>query len=103
MLFGENEILVPAKSLVNDYNVTAHYGGMVTYVHMLFNRHEIVIANGAPSESFYPGEQGLSTLSDPARDELFGLFPELRNDLGSFGPMSRTCVKGSEARALALM
>ena len=103
LLFGESEVLVPAKSLVNDFNVTTHYGGMVTYVHMLFDRHEMVIANGAPSESFYPGEQGLETLTDPAREELFRLFPELRSDVGSFGPMSRTCVKGSEARALAMM
>ncbi len=103
LLFGEPQVLVPAKSLVDDFRVTAHYGGMVTYVHMLFDAHEIVMANGAPSESFYPGEQGLETLTDPARDELFRIFPELRSDIGSYGPMSRSFIKASEARALALM
>lgn len=103
LLFGETEVLVPAKSLVDDFNVTTHYGGMVTYVHMLFDRHEIVIANGAPSESFYPGEQGLDTLTEPSREELFRLFPELRSDVNSFGAMSRTCIKATEARALVTM
>ena len=103
LLFGETEVLVPAKSLVDDFNVTTHYGGMVTYVHMLFDRHEIVIANGAPSESFYPGEQGLETLADPSREELFRLFPELRSDVNSFGAMSRTCITATEARALVTM
>ena len=103
LLFGETEVLAPAKSLVDDFQVTIDYGGMVTYVHMLFDRHEIVIANGAPSESFYPGRCGLDSLSDPSRDELFRLFPALRSDAGSYGPASRTCVKGSEARALAMV
>ena len=100
LLFGEPEVLVPAKSLVDDYHVTAHYGGMVTYVHMLFDQHEIVMANGAPSESFYPGESGLETLTDPARDELFQVFPELRTDIGNYGALCRSVVKASDARAL---
>ncbi len=98
--FGESEVLAPAKSLVDDLGVTIAYGGVVTYYHMLFDAHEIVIANGAPSESFYPGGFGLDTLGDPARDEVFRLFPELRSNLGAFGPASRVCVKATEARAL---
>ena len=98
--FGEPEVLAPAKSLVDDFSVTIDYGGMVTYVHMLFDTHEIVIANGAPSESFYPGNQGLGSLSDPARAEVFGLFPELKTGLGAYGPASRVCVKAQDARAL---
>ncbi|MDJ0640441.1 MAG: Hint domain-containing protein [Paracoccaceae bacterium] len=98
--FGEPEVLAPAKSLVDDFSVTIDYGGMVTYVHMLFDKHEIVIANGAPSESFYPGNQGLDSLSDPARAEVFELFPELKTGLGAYGPASRVCVKAQDARAL---
>ena len=98
--FGEPEVLVAAKSLVDDFSATVDYGGMVTYVHMLFDRHEIVLANGAPSESFFPGNQGLDTLSDPSRDEIFRLFPELRTNLGAYGPASRVCIKPTEARAL---
>ncbi len=98
--FGEPEVLAPAKSLVDELGVTVAYGGMVTYYHMLFDCHQIVIANGAPSESFYPGGFGLDTLSDPSRDEIFRLFPKLRSNLGAYGPASRVCVRASEARAL---
>lgn len=98
--FGETEVLAPAKSLVDDFGVTVAYGGMVTYVHVLFDRHEIVLANGAPSESFFPGHHGLSTLTDPSRDEVFRLFPELRSNLAAYGPAVRPCVKAGEARAL---
>ncbi|MEO0830380.1 MAG: Hint domain-containing protein, partial [Pseudomonadota bacterium] len=98
--FGESEVLAPAKSLVDEVGVTVAYGGIVTYYHMLFDTHEIVIANGAPSESFYPGAFGLDTVDDPGRDEIFRLFPELRSDLAAFGPAGRVCVRATEARAL---
>ncbi len=100
LYFGEPEVLAPAKSLVDELGVSVAYGGMVTYYHMLFDCHQIVIANGAPSESFYPGGFGLDTLPDPSRDEIFRLFPELRSNVGSYGPASRVCVRASEARAL---
>ncbi|MEM9970721.1 MAG: Hint domain-containing protein, partial [Pseudomonadota bacterium] len=100
MHFGEPEVLAPAKSLVDNMGVSIAYGGVVTYIHMLFDRHEIVIANGAPSESFYPGGFGLTALTDPSREEVFQLFPELRTNICQYGPASRLCVKASEARAL---
>jgi hypothetical protein len=53
-------------------------GGEVTYIHLLFNRHEIVFANDAPSESFFAGEPALNALEDPVRDEVLSLFPELK-------------------------
>lgn len=98
--FGEPEVLAPAKSLVDDFSVTVAYGGMVTYVHMLFDVHEIVIANGAPSESFFPGGHGLATLAEPSRNEIFRLFPDLRSNIGSYGPTSRFCVPPQQAQAL---
>lgn len=99
-LFGQREVLVPARALVNDFTITTEFTGMVTYLHMLFDRHEVVIANGAPSESFYPGDEALSALAAPARDELFRLFPELRS--GRFGPTGRRVVAEDAARALAI-
>ena len=99
--FGEPEVLAPAKSLVDDFGVTIAYGGMVTYVHMLFDQHEIVIANGTPSESFYPGESGLDTLTSSSREELFAVFPELRSNIGTYGPASRVCLRPQDARMLA--
>ncbi|PCJ09056.1 MAG: type I secretion protein [Rhodobacteraceae bacterium] len=48
----------------------------VTYFHMLFDSHQIVRSNNIWSESLYPGPMGLKMLTDPARRELLGLFPE---------------------------
>ena len=97
------EVLAPAKSLVDHTNVTVAYSGMVTYVHMLFETHQIVIANGAPSESFFPGDTGLASIEPEARDEVFALFPKLRSDIASYGPASRLCVKPQAAGVMALV
>jgi hypothetical protein len=63
----------------------------VTYIHLMFNAHQIVFANGAPSESFYPGPMALSALASPARRELCHLFPELfvKPADAVFGPRAR--------------
>lgn len=98
--FDQSEVLVPAKSLVNNFNVTVDYGGMITYVHMLFDSHQIILANGAPSESFYPGT-GLDAIDGAARAEVFDLFPKLRSSVESYGPASRVCVNSRQVRAVS--
>jgi ABC-type branched-subunit amino acid transport system ATPase component len=51
----------------------------VTYLHLLFDHHEVVFANGAEAESLYTGTQALRALTRDARAEIFTLFPELRD------------------------
>ncbi len=79
--FGEDQVLVAAKALVNDKTIrlVTPRGG-VTYLHLLFDQHEIVIAEGALSESFHPGEVGLDAMGDDQRREIETLFPELAFD-----------------------
>lgn len=98
--FGEDEVLVAAKHMIDDAHVTVQQGGFVTYFHMMFDKHEIVYANGAASESFHPGEIGLSAVTDAAREELFGLFPELRASPDAYGDTARRCLKRHEAQLL---
>lgn len=100
LLFGESEVLVAAKHLIDGKLVTQDEGGDVTYIHMMFDEHEVVYAEGAATESFHPGEVGLSAVSDPARDELFALFPELRSNMGSYGQTARRCLRAHEANLL---
>lgn len=97
LLFGEREVLVPAISLIDGQQVLRDHGGTVTYHHLLFDRHEIIYANGAASESFHPGQIGLEAIDDPAREELFALFPELRSDPKGYGQAARRCLKAREA------
>lgn len=96
---GLGEVLAPALALIDEYRVTVAYGGMVTYHHMMFDRHEVIVANGAQSESFHPDGFGLDTLDASEREDLFALFPSLRSDLGAYGPASRPCLAPEEARA----
>lgn len=100
-LSGIEEALAPAIALVDDFRVTVAFGGMVTYHHMMFDAHQVVIANGAPSESFHPGGLALDTLDAPAREELFAVFPGLRSDMGTYGAASRPCLAEAEARVLS--
>lgn len=96
-----SELFAPALALVDNFRVSVAYGGLVTYHHMMFDRHEVVIANGAASESFHPGGFGLDALEAIARERLFERFPRLRTDIASYGDASRPCLDIEEARRLA--
>lgn len=100
LLFGEAEILVPAIALLNDRTITQTPQDSVEYVHILFDRHEIVLAEGIPSESFFPGPNALSSLERAARSEVLALFPELETGAGPFRSTARPAVRVRDARAL---
>jgi hypothetical protein len=101
-MFGEAEVLVAAKALVNDRTIRVQQGGEVEYFHMLFDRHEIVFAEGAAAESFHPGQQGWKALDAATRAEILGLFPQLADgDFAGYGPAARLSLKDYEGRILA--
>ena len=98
---GEKEVLAPAKGLLNDYSVTVDYGIKSTeYIHILFDRHEIVFANGTATESFHPGHMAMSALDNEPREELFEIFPELETDTNLYGPAARKVLHVGETIAL---
>lgn len=100
MYFGESEVLVPAKHLTGLAEVTrALPAEGVTYVHILFDRHEIVHSDGIWTESFQPAERTLSALDEEARAEVLNLFPELTSDTTGF-PSARLSLKAHEAKVL---
>lgn len=56
LYFGAEEVLVAAKNLVNGATIRpASRKQNLCYRHLLLERHEILIVNGLPSESLYPG------------------------------------------------
>lgn len=76
LFFGEDEVLVPVKKLTND--TTVHIDSSpqnVTYVHLLFDRHEIVTVDGLTSESFFPDAAARAIC--PTHAELALMFPQL--------------------------
>ena len=101
LLFGQSEVLVPALHLIDGVDVTREACEQVTYVHIMFEQHEIIYANGIPAESFHPGAFGVDALAPQARDELFAIFPDLRSDLTRYGASARMSLKSNEAKLLA--
>ena len=98
-LFGQQSVLVPAISLVNDRMIRVARGTKsIECIHILFDQHEIIFANGAPTESLFPGAEVVKGLDAAARAELFEIFPELkrRQHWTSAAPI----LKHHEARAL---
>lgn len=98
-MFGVDEVLVPAKSLVNGRDIRVQPGGMVDYFHILLDAHEVIFANRAPAESLYLGEQALRGLSRAARAEILALFPELAE--GIRPPVARHVLTVRQGRELA--
>ena len=82
LLFDETEVLVSAKHLVGLHGVDIADVREVTYIHFMCDNHEIVLADGAWSESFQPGDATLAGVGDEAREEIFKIFPDLRDDAG---------------------
>ena len=54
-IFGTDEVLVAAKQLcqLDGIDIALDLGA-VTYVHSLFDAHQVVFSNGAETESFLP-------------------------------------------------
>lgn len=86
---GDSRVFARAKHLLNykDGRVRVAKGlREVTYHHLLLPMHSIVLANGAPTESLYPGKFALSGFDHAAKAELFGLFPALETVLRAQTP-----------------
>lgn len=98
--FGEDRVLVAAQALVDDQaaRVMLPAGG-IDYVMLLCDRHEVLLAEGALSESFHPGETGLAALLPEDRARLTAVCPEpdLLRRRAAF-----PIVRNAEARALRL-
>ncbi len=75
-----DQTLVRAKFLAeargNPVRV-AHGRRQVTYIHLLFDQHQIIFAENTPSESLYPGKMALAGMSVNARLDLAGHFADV--------------------------
>lgn len=101
LLFGEQEVLVSAKDLVNDYSVTRCSGGDVTYVHLMFDHHQVVYSAGLATESFLLGPQTTKVFERKIVDEICTLFPEIDPETGlGYSPAARRVLKKFEAKLL---
>lgn len=101
LLFGEDEVLIAAKDLVNDTTIRPVEGGEVEYVHLMFDRHQVIYSEGLPTESFLPGPQTCKSFEAEIVEEITTIFPELDVMTGEgYGPAARPLLKRYEAEAL---
>ncbi|MBL4626540.1 MAG: Hint domain-containing protein [Roseicyclus sp.] len=103
LYFEESEVLVAAKHLVGKQGVSIMDTMRTTYIHFMFDRHEVVLSDGAWTESFQPGDQSLGSMGEVSRDEIFALFPELATVDGLTDyAAARRSLKAHEAKLLQL-
>jgi len=101
LLFGCDEVLISAKDLVNGRSVRVREGGMVDYVHLLFDRHQIVSSQGLATESYLPGPQTLHLFEADILAEIACIFPDLDPRTGDgYSPAARRTLKAFEAQVL---
>lgn len=62
-IYGSTEVLVAAKKLLNFDGIEQFEANAVHYVHILFERHEIIEADGALVESLLLGDEAKGTLA----------------------------------------
>ena len=82
LYFDDHEVLVAAKYLTKMDGVELLGTDGVTYIHVMFDRHEVILGDGTWSESFQPGDFTLAGIGEEQREEIFSLFPELREQSG---------------------
>lgn len=77
---GVAEALIPAIKLTELPGIFVDDSiEQVEYFHILFDKHEVIFAEGAPSESLFTGPEALKALSHEAREEIFSIFPEIED------------------------
>ncbi|MEM9427458.1 MAG: Hint domain-containing protein [Pseudomonadota bacterium] len=101
LLFGSSEVLIAARDLIDGRRIQQVTGGVVEYVHLLFDRHQVVWSNGLESESFLPGPQTTGSFDQDMIAELHAIFPDLDPATGAgYGPAARPALRRYEARLL---
>ncbi len=88
--FNDDEVLVPAKALIDDENITVDMEcENVTYYHILMDKHQIICGDGAWSESFKPGKWMMDSMNETTRNEVVALFPMLETNADDYSVPAR--------------
>ena len=101
LYFGEREVFVRALHMSGQPGVTFAMVQEVTYIHLMFDHHEVIMADGIWSESFQPAARNIGGLDEAARAELLAVFadqPEPGNPEAYVS--ARLTLKAHEARLL---
>lgn len=100
---GSAEVLIAAVHLLGHPGIgRVEAQGGVGYWHLMFDRHEIVFAEGAEAESLYLGPMALAAMTRDAVEELHALFPDLVSAGGTAEPQptARPVMRGKPVARL---
>lgn len=77
-MFDAHQVLLAAHKLLPLPGIERdETQGPVQYFHFMCDDHQIVFANGAPTESLLPEVQAMKALPRESVDEILEIFPEL--------------------------
>ena len=75
---GGAEVMVPAKKLLSVPGISlAENLGGISYWHFACALHEVIFAEGVPSETLFPGPQALEMLGPEGARELLAILPQV--------------------------
>ncbi|MEO9649083.1 MAG: Hint domain-containing protein [Roseobacter sp.] len=103
---GGNEVFARARHLAEETRLASFARGQnaVGYVHLCLARHAVLISQGRPSESFYPGPWALRMLTQSQRSQLERVIPTLGNadPIKAYGTRAAPILSRQEVKINAL-
>lgn len=101
-MFDGAEVLIAAKHLLgmDGIEIADDLAG-VDYFHLLLDGHQILISDGAETESLYLGTEARKAVGPKAMREIQALFPDLA-DATAAVPQARNFASGKMGRKLAM-
>ncbi|WP_141246568.1 Hint domain-containing protein [Actibacterium ureilyticum] len=103
LYLGVDECLIAAKDLVNGDTIYRRPGGLISYYHLLLDRHEILLAEGIPAESLYLGQIAQNVIDLHYDSDFADIFGHLPDHLVSHTATARRCMRSREGSVVGLL
>ena len=96
--FDSSEVFVRARHLIGLPGIERIERQVVEYFHIMLDGHDVIYAEGAETETFFPGPASRKWLTEQGRARLSALYPSLtQDDAPSPFPTAHPMLKAYEA------
>ncbi|MCK0101817.1 Hint domain-containing protein [Pseudohalocynthiibacter sp. F2068] len=101
LYFGEVEVFAATKHVVQNQTTSrsARFRN-IEYFHLLFDQHDVVLANGLETESLFPGDTAIASLTEDERNKLDQILEEQGHSIDNYGSTALPTVTKHEAHLL---
>lgn len=97
VLVGARDVLICASDMINGTSVYVRSGGFIEYTQLVFDRHQLIYAEGIAAESLNISQEMLPHMPTETARDILRLFP----DLPAKNPdLSRTPLDSAKAQTL---